>query len=62
MGTKPMLSNYVSEIDQVLQQFDKTHPPLSTSQRKEIEKYRRIYALRDTIDSKDTSKNPLDNF
>ena len=62
MGTKPMLTNYVSEIDQVLQQFDKANPNLSKSQLKEIENYRRIYFLRDSVDYIDENKNPVDSF
>lgn len=41
------LAYYTSPIDQFLTDFDKTHPHLSTSQRKEIDKYKRIYAMRD---------------
>ncbi len=37
---------YLSEIDQFLLHFDATHKP-SASQQKEIEKYRRLYQLRD---------------
>ena len=34
MNQYPKLTNYVSEIDQFLQQFDKEHPGLSLSQEK----------------------------
>lgn len=37
---------YVSEIDQFLLDFDTQHD-LSASQRKEVEKYRRLYKQRD---------------
>lgn len=47
MSKSPILTHYVSEIDQFLQTFDQHHPGLSESQRKEQEKYRRIYLLRD---------------
>lgn len=39
--------SFVSEIDIFLAEFDKQHPHRSKSQQQEIEKYRRIYALRD---------------
>jgi hypothetical protein len=50
VSRQPKLTNYVSEVDQFFHQFDKKHPQLSTSQRKEREKYLRIYRLRDTTD------------
>lgn len=37
---------YVSDIDQCLTEFDKTHP-LTESQQAEIKKYQRIAQLRD---------------
>jgi hypothetical protein len=40
------LKKYISPIDIALAKFDKTHT-LSASQTAEIEKYKRIYALRD---------------
>lgn len=42
-----ILRNFVSEIDQFINAFDKEHPELSKSQQKEIEKYNRIFFLRD---------------
>lgn len=53
MSKQPMLTNYVSEIDQFLQKFDKEHSQLSRSQKQEIEKYRRVYYLRDVVDRPD---------
>ncbi len=47
MSKQPILTNYVSEMDSFLQEFDKKHPKPSASQEKEIVKYRRIYRLRD---------------
>lgn len=41
------LGFYTSELDQFLEQYEKTHPQLSDSQRKEVEKFKRIYQLRD---------------
>jgi hypothetical protein len=38
--------NYISDVDIFLQEFDKTHPK-SESQLAEIQKYQRIFALRD---------------
>ncbi len=45
--------NYISEIDQRLADFNRTHPK-SKSQQAEIKKYQRIYQLRDnpSLDSK----------
>lgn len=37
---------YTSELDQFLQHFDETHAA-SATQQKELEKYRRLYQLRD---------------
>lgn len=42
------LGYYVSELDGFLNDFDKNHPKLSASQQKEMDKYKRIFALRDT--------------
>ncbi|MCB1828010.1 MAG: hypothetical protein KDH94_06250 [Coxiellaceae bacterium] len=38
--------HYVSEIDKKLAEFDQTHPK-SASQQAEIDKHKRVYALRD---------------
>ncbi len=51
MSKAPKLTSYVSEIDQVLQGFDKKHPTLSSSQQKEKTKYDRIYKLRDVAET-----------
>ena len=40
------MPEFVSELDQFLQHFDETHPD-SAAQQKEVEKYRRLYKLRD---------------
>ena len=50
MSQQPILKYFVSEIDKFLQNFDQQHPEQSLSQHKEIEKYRRIYYLRDVSD------------
>jgi hypothetical protein len=58
-----MFKNYISEIDQDLQNFDKQHPSLSLSQQKEQEKYVRIYSLRDNPEQKiKTTKTLWENF
>lgn len=41
------LSYFVSALDQFLKAFDRKKTTLSASQRKEVEKYKRIYQLRD---------------
>jgi hypothetical protein len=43
---QPIYKNYVSEIDKALAQFDATHS-LSSAQQDEVNKYKRIYQLRD---------------
>jgi hypothetical protein len=45
-----ILRNYVSDVDQFLQTFDKEHPTLSKSQEVEVNKYQRVYFLRDVED------------
>jgi hypothetical protein len=47
MKTK-ILTNFVSDIDQFLAEFDQTHS-FSTSQQAEISKYQRVYELRDQL-------------
>jgi hypothetical protein len=47
VSRKPILKNFVSELDQFLQEFDHQHPILSQTQQKEVNKYRRVYKLRD---------------
>lgn len=51
-------SNYVSEIDRFLNDFDKDHPELSRSQLKEKVKFKRIYALRDQPNSPEQKTLP----
>ncbi len=47
MNLNKTITNYVSDIDLFLQDYDKKHPELSQSQQKEIAKSQRIYLLRD---------------
>ncbi|VVC76872.1 hypothetical protein AQUSIP_21990 [Aquicella siphonis] len=56
------LGYYVSELDNFLVEFDKNHTKLSASQRKEIDKYNRIYVLRDTPHKPETQKTLWDQF
>lgn len=58
MNYKKIDTNYVSEIDKFLNQFDQEHPELSKSQQKEKAKYKRIYALRDNPHRPDAKKLP----
>lgn len=53
MSRQPKLTNYVSDIDQFLQDYDKQNPKQSPSQQKEEAKYRRIYFLRDEANRPD---------
>lgn len=39
--------SFVSDIDIFLKKFDQEHPERSASQKREIEKYRKIFAMRD---------------
>lgn len=56
------LTYYTSELDDFLANFDKNHPKLSTSQRKEIEKYTRIFNLRDKPNQTELTQEFWDNF
>lgn len=56
------LGYYTSKLDEFLEEFDKNHPQLSLSQRQEIDKYRRIYALRDNPEVKDANPMLWDKF
>lgn len=54
-------TGFVSEMDQFLQGYDKKHPELSASQRKEQAKFQRIYRLRDVADGS-APKKPIDDW
>ncbi len=43
---QPIDKNFVSSIDKALAKFNRTHP-LTEAQRAEVDKYRRIYRMRD---------------
>lgn len=47
MNQNKILRNYVSDLDKFLNEFNKTHD-VSATQRKEIDKHRKISQLRDT--------------
>lgn len=49
---------FESELDQFLKQFDREHPAKSANQIKEIEKYARVFTLRD----KPQAENGQDEF
>jgi len=57
-----MFKNYVSEIDQCLEMFDKQHHTLSLSQQREKAKSQRISQLRDSIDNQQSIDTIWDNF
>lgn len=59
MSQQPKLTNYVSDVDQFLEQFNHEHPSLSQSQQKEQLKYQRIYQLRDSTDRKTAETTTL---
>jgi hypothetical protein len=52
VSSNPILRNYVSELDEFLQEFKQAHPQLSQTQQQEVTKYHRIYRLRDEHDTK----------
>jgi len=62
MRQAPKLTNYVSEVDQFLQQFDQQQPNLSKSQQKELAKYSRIHYLRDTADRPEETTKLWEGF
>lgn len=49
MSKQKIDRNYVSEIGQFLQDFDKQHPEKSSSQQKEIDKHKAIFDKRDGV-------------
>lgn len=56
------LTYYTSKIDEFLMDFDKSHPRLSASQREEVEKYNRVYKLRDDTHAHDQQDKFWDQF
>ncbi len=62
MSKSPILTNYVSEIDQLLQLFDQEHPELSNSQRKEHHKALRVSFLRDKKENAEPTSRLWEGF
>lgn len=62
MSNYPMLTNYVSEIDQFLLACDKKQPEQSLSQQREKEKYRAVYFLRDNVQRPEKPKDLWEQF
>lgn len=62
MSNNPILTNYVSEIDQLLQTFDEQNPVPSQSQRKERNKFLRITFLRDIADRPEKTPTLWESF
>lgn len=56
------LTYYTSQLDEFLENYDKEHPKLSVSQRKEIDKYKRVYALRDNPHQHSPNEQLWDKF
>lgn len=59
MTFKKQISNYVSEIDRFLAEFDAAEPVKSASQQEEIAKHALIARLRDHADAQ-TADDPFD--
>ena len=56
------IDNFTSKIDEFLNDFDFTHPKLSTSQQAEKQKYDRINDLRDHVKSSQPKSTLWDKF
>lgn len=57
------LDFYVSPLDKFLNEYGRSHKELSSSQRKEVDKYKRIYNLRDNPEASEKKKgNFWNNF
>lgn len=56
---KSIDKNYISPIDQALEKFNQTHPR-SPAQQDEIDKYRRVYQLRDHATAPEKDKDLWD--
>lgn len=61
MKNQPILTHYISDMDKLLQQGAKQYPQ-SLSQKKECDKYRRIYALRDQVSVPSTLSKLWEQF
>jgi len=56
------LGYYTSELDNFLVEFDKTKHKLSASQRKEVDKYNRVFAMRDNPQQSKDQETFWDQF
>lgn len=56
------LGFYTSELDQFLEEYEKNHPKLTLSQRKEVEKYARIHQLRDNPTQSEKTTDIWEDF
>ena len=56
------LQYYISELDQFLTHLNRTQTKLSVSQQQEIEKYTRIFTLRDNPSTHESRDSIWDNF
>lgn len=56
------LTYFVSALDQFLKAFNLKKKTLSASQRKEVEKYNRIYQLRDNPKASESKETFWDKF
>lgn len=58
MSQNKKLTNFVSDLDKFLNDYDNTHE-LSATQRKERDKFRKIYQLRDSASKVSKSSKEL---
>lgn len=56
------LTYYTSKLSEFLAEYIKNNPKLSASQRKEIDKYKRIYSLRDNPQQPAAQNDIWDKF
>jgi len=56
------LNKYTSELDQFLHDYDKTHPKLSNAQLREVEKYAKVFKLRDKASQNESNNSFWENF
>ncbi len=62
MSKYPKLTHYVSEIDRLLQSFDKKCQKLSSSQQKEQDKHLALFRLRDIVGRTEAPAKTWRNF
>lgn len=59
MSKQPINKHYVSTVDKKIREFDAAHQP-SAAQQAEIEKYKRIYKMRDESTERKVKKDLWD--